>query len=203
MGVNVLILDGHPDEGRLLNHLLDHYQRSLSADASVVRINLRDLSFDLNLRRGYSTDQPWEPDLQRVGEALAACDHLAVGFPLWWGAEPALVKGLVDRLLLPGFAFKYHPENVWWDGLLAGRSADLIVATDTPNWYLKLVYGDPLGRHLQPGALQVPQHRGRPLGLGAHRPETLTRIVLKCKQLQTPPHPHSFLFRPPRTASLK
>jgi NAD(P)H dehydrogenase (quinone) len=111
-----------------------------------VRINLRDLSFEPNLRSGYAADQSWEADLRRVGDAISACDHLVVGFPLWWGAEPALVKGLVDRVLLPGFAFNYRRESVWWDRLLAGRSADVIATMDTPPWFLRLVYGDPVMR---------------------------------------------------------
>lgn len=146
MPLNVLILDGHPDDGRLVSHLLDHYQRSLTGDVSAVRINLRDLRFEPNLWAGYAADQVWEPDLKRVGDAISACDHLVVGFPLWWGAEPAMVKGLLDRVVLPGFAFKYRRESVWWDRLLVGRSADVIATMDTPPWYLRLVYGDPVMR---------------------------------------------------------
>ena len=103
---------------------------------------MRDLAFDPNLRAGYSTDQPWEPDLQDLAAALDACDHLVVAFPLWWGAEPAQLKGLLDRLLLPGWAFRYHNGDPMWDRLLAGRSADLVVTMDTPPWYLRLAYGD-------------------------------------------------------------
>lgn len=58
------------------------------------------------------------------------------------GAEPAQLKGLLDRLLLPGWAFRYHRDDPMWDRLLAGRSADLIVTMDTPPWYLRLAYGD-------------------------------------------------------------
>lgn len=131
--MNVLILDGHPDTNRLLTHLLDHYQGKLRESTTVARINIRDIEFSPNLRRGYAAaEQDWEPDIQQVAEALGKCDHLVVGFPLWWGAEPALLKGLLDRVLLPGFAFKYHRSNVWWDRLLAGRSADVIVTMDTP-----------------------------------------------------------------------
>ncbi len=144
--LQVLILDGHPDEQRLAGHLLDHYAASLGVGATVRRIAVRDLVFDPNLRHGYSADQAWEPDLERVAAAIDACDHLVVGFPLWWGGEPMLLKGLLDRLLLPGFAFRYHRGNQFWDRLLAGRSADVIITMDTPPWYLRTVYGDPVVR---------------------------------------------------------
>lgn len=144
--MKVLILDGHPDEGRLITHLLDHYAAALPAGTEVTRLAVRDLSFDPNLRRGYGAPQAWEPDLERLAAALDACDHLVIGFPLWWGAEPALMKGLVDRLITPGFAFRYHKGDAFWDRLLAGRSADLLVTLDTPPWYLKFQYGNPVGR---------------------------------------------------------
>ncbi|PKP94681.1 MAG: flavodoxin family protein [Alphaproteobacteria bacterium HGW-Alphaproteobacteria-16] len=144
--MRVLILDGHPDDGRLVSHLLDHYQAALGDDADIERIAVRDLAFEPNLRRGYKEVQPWEPDLERVSAAIAACDHLVVGFPMWWGGEPAQLKGLIDRVLLPGFAFRYHRDNPFWDRLLAGRSADAIITTDTPSWYLRWVYGNPVVR---------------------------------------------------------
>jgi len=56
------------------------------------------------------------------------------------------LKGLLDRVILPGFAFRYHKKGVFWDRLLAGRSADVVVTMDTPPWYLRAVYGDPVGR---------------------------------------------------------
>lgn len=143
--MQVLVLDGHPDAGRLVTRLLDRYEAALGG-ARVDRIALRDLSFAPNLSRGYGADQTWETDLARLARLLEACDHLVIAFPLWWGSEPALVKGLIDRLLLPGFAFRYHPYDPFRDRLMVGRSADIIVTMDTPPWYLRLVYGDPVGR---------------------------------------------------------
>ena len=144
--LRVLILDGHPDEGRLTAHLLDHYAASIGQGAVIRRLAARDLVFDPNLRRGFGADQAWEPDLGRVAAAIDACDHIVIGFPLWWGSEPTLLKGLLDRLLLPGFAFRYHRGNPFWDRLLAGRSADLLITMDTPPWYLRAIYGDPVSR---------------------------------------------------------
>ncbi|HOB14667.1 MAG TPA: NAD(P)H-dependent oxidoreductase [Novosphingobium sp.] len=142
--VNVLLIDGHPDEGRLVSALLDRYQAALPSACRVRRIAVRDLAFDPNLRRGYAEAMPWEPDLQTFTAALDEADHVAIGFPLWWGAEPAQLKGLLDRVLLPGWAFRYHKGDPMWDRLLAGRSADLFVTMDTPPWYLRLVWGDPV-----------------------------------------------------------
>ncbi len=164
--MRVLIIDGHPDEGRLVSHLLDRYQAALDDHHSVDRISVRDLAFDPNLRRGYAVVQPLEPDLERVRAAIAACDHLVVAFPMWWGGEPALLKGLIDRVLLPGFAFRYHPDDPFWDRLLAGRSADAIITMDTPSWYLRWAYGNPVIR----------RWRGQILGFCGFKPVRIVRV---------------------------
>ncbi|MBS88229.1 oxidoreductase [Sphingobium sp. GW456-12-10-14-TSB1] len=164
--MRVLILDGHPDDGRLITHLLDHYHAKVASDAEVERIALRDLDFDPILRHGYKVVQPWEPDLERVGAAIAACDHLVVAFPMWWGSEPAQLKGLIDRVLLPGFAFRYHRDNPLWDRLLAGRSADVLITTDTPSWYLRWAYGNPVVR----------RWRGQILGFCGFKPLRITKF---------------------------
>ena len=51
--MKVLLLDGHPDEGRLTSHLLDVYERSLPPSAEVTRVAVRDLAFTPVLRHGY------------------------------------------------------------------------------------------------------------------------------------------------------
>lgn len=40
---------------------------------------------------------------------------------MWWGSEPAHLKGLLDRVLLPGLTFAYHDDDNWWDKLMEGR----------------------------------------------------------------------------------
>ncbi len=140
--MKVLVLDGHPDKGRLTTHLLDTYCQALPASVEVTRVAVRELVFSPILRRGYNKRTEWEPDLARLAEAIDACDHLVVAFPLWWGGEPAEMKGLIDRIFLPGFMFAYHTEDPWWDRLMAGRSADVIVTMDTPPLFLRLAYGN-------------------------------------------------------------
>lgn len=144
--MKVLLIDGHPDAGRLTTHLLDIYAAALPASDEVTRVAVRDLAFTPILRQGYARRTEWEPDLARLAEAFDACDHLVVAFPMWWGAEPAELKGLVDRVMLPGFMFAYHTEDPMWDRLMTGRSADVIVTMDTPPVFLWLAYGNAIIR---------------------------------------------------------
>lgn len=157
--MRVLMIDGHPDADRLSAWALDSYAQGLAPDCEVERIAVRDLAFAPS-QSGYARPQPWEPDLRRVAELLAACDHLVIAFPLWWGAEPSGVKAFIDRLLMPGFAFRYHRDDPWWDGLMRGRGADLIVTMDTPAIYLRFAYGNAVWR----------RWKGQVLGFCGFRP---------------------------------
>ena len=140
--MKVLLVDGHPDTDRYCTHLLDIYQAALPKDAEITRIVLRDMEFTPNLSHGYRIRTDWEPDVAAFAEHLDACDHVTFVFPMWWGAEPAMLKGLLDRVLLPGFTFAYHDNDTWWDRNMAGRSADVIITMDTPPIFLWLAYGN-------------------------------------------------------------
>jgi NAD(P)H dehydrogenase (quinone) len=158
--MRVLLLDGHPDEGRYSSHLLDEYRSALPADCDVTAVALRDLAFNPNLAHGYRKRTTWEPDLMQLAEALDACDHLVIAFPMWWGAEPAMLKGLLDRLFLPGFTFAYHDQDTFWDRHMAGRSADVIITMDTPPFFLWLAYGNAIIR----------RWKGQVLGFAGFKP---------------------------------
>lgn len=144
--MKVLLIDGHPDQGRFASHLLDCYAAALPGADEVTRVAVRDLAFTPILRRGYAQRTEWEPDLARLATMVDDCDHLVIAFPMWWGSEPAELKGLIDRLFLPGFMFAYHQDDPWWDRLMAGRSADVIITMDTPPLFLWLSYGNAIIR---------------------------------------------------------
>jgi putative NADPH-quinone reductase len=91
------------------------------------------------LHEGYARIQPLEPDLVAAQAAIIWAEHLVFVYPIWWGAMPALLKGFIDRVFLPGFAFKYREGSVFWDRLLVGRSAQLLVTMDSPPWYFRWV----------------------------------------------------------------
>jgi len=141
---SILILLGHPDRDSLCGALAHNYAIAAGAAGHRVRlIALGELAFDPVLHHGYHQVQPLEPGLEDAAEAIRACDHLVLVYPTWWGGMPALLKGFFDRVLLPGFAFRYRRDSLWWDRLLAGRSARVITTLDTPPWYYRWIYRDP------------------------------------------------------------
>ena len=134
---NVLIIAGHPDPKSFSSALADAYaQTAASCGATVSRIDLAQLKFDPVLRHAFKVEQPLEPDLIAASAAIQAAQHVAWFFPLWWGGPPALVKGFIDRVFLPGFAFRYRGRNQLPVKLLAGRSARVVSSMDSPMaWY--------------------------------------------------------------------
>ena len=144
MGKRVAIIVGHPAADSWCGALADSYAAAARAGGHEVRmLYLAQLDFDPSLHAGYRQIQALEPDLLAAQATLAWAEHLVIAYPIWWGSVPALLKGFLDRILLPGFAFKYRPGKAFPEQLLRGRSAQLLVSMDTPPWYFRWVYRMP------------------------------------------------------------
>lgn len=143
MGRKIFILSGHLGTGRYGHALAEHYAQAARAAGGEVRImHLSDLHFAAALSTGdFNTPQDLEPDLRTFQENLLWCDHWTSVYPLWWGGMPGPMKCLLDRTLLPGFAFKYRSGSSFPDRLLKGRTARVLLTSDTPGWYFRWVYG--------------------------------------------------------------
>jgi len=138
---NILILNGHPDKESFCFALAEQYKKGAdSSGANCTLIHLADLQFSLNLTYGYRQPTTLEPDLLRIQRDIATANHIVLVYPTWWGTYPAILKGFIDRVFLPGFAFKYRENSLLWDKLLSGKTARLIVTMDTPTWYNFLIY---------------------------------------------------------------
>lgn len=95
-----------------------------------------------------------EPDLLAAWELIQWADHLVWLHPVWWGSFPAIMKGFIDRLFLPGLAFKYQKDSIWWDQLLKGKTAHIITTLDQPAWYYILFFGKPSVNQLKKSILE-------------------------------------------------
>jgi putative NADPH-quinone reductase len=141
MPARVLVLDGHPDAGALCGALAAAAADGAQARGAEVRMmHLSDMQFDPNLAGGYKTRQTHEPDLIAFLDALRWCDTFILVHPMWWGAAPAKLKGLIDRSFLPGIAFAYEGDGHFPKKLFEGRTARVLITADTPPWYLWLGY---------------------------------------------------------------
>ncbi|BFM11297.1 NAD(P)H-dependent oxidoreductase [Simiduia litorea] len=154
MRKRVLVLAANPKANSFVNALADAYATSARQQHDVKFLNLADMVFNVDLPDGYTQDQPLEDSLKAFQAALIWCEHLVIFTPNWWGALPAKLKGLIDRTLLPGFAFRYEKGKSIPKKLLQGKTARIVMTMDTPPWYYVLFQGAPAIKQLKTATLK-------------------------------------------------
>jgi 1,4-dihydroxy-2-naphthoate polyprenyltransferase len=142
--LKVLVILGHPRKDSLCGALADSFVAGArEADVDLKRLDLCELQFNPNVVAGSPRNQPLEPAIREALELVAWAEHMVFVFPTWWGTMPALMKGFLDRVLMPGFAFEEHEEGGGWDKLLTGKTAHLLTTMDTPTWVYRWIYKSP------------------------------------------------------------
>lgn len=151
----ILIINGHPNLSSFNFALAEAYKNGADdSKASVETITIANLDFNPNLKFGYQKRTELESDLIESWAKIQRADHLVWIHPVWWGGLPAITKGFIDRLFLPGMAFQYRENSVWWDKLLKGKTAHIITTLDQPGWYYRLFFGRPSVNQLKKSTLE-------------------------------------------------
>ena len=147
--MKIYLLLGHPNtDPTFSSEIADTYEREAKAAGHEVRrADIGKLQFDPILHKGYRAIQELEPDLKKSQEDIQWCDHFVLIYPLWWCSVPALLKGYIDRMWLPRFAFSFiktpsGKSTMGWRKLLKGRTARLIVLSKTHALIEHFLYGD-------------------------------------------------------------
>jgi len=191
MPQNVLILQGHPDAGagHLCHALADSYaQGAQEAGHDVRRIDIGTLDFPL-LR----SQKQWEagalpPALQPAQEDIRWASHVVIVFPLWLGDMPALVKGFLEQVLRPGFAFRYTEGGTAWpEKGLRGRTARVIVTMGMPTlvyrWMFRAHSVKSLERNILGFVGIAPVHETLVGGLGGLGEEGARKLLARVRRL--------------------
>ena len=120
-------------------------------------------------RRGYTEDVPIPADLVQHVEALQWAEGLILVYPTWWYAQPAILKGWMDRVWRPGIAFTLHEEGQRLRPALANiRLIGVITTFGSPWWFWTFLMGAP-GRKIILRGLRFCTHaRTRTFWLGLH-----------------------------------
>lgn len=144
MGKRILLIQGHPDAGEhhLCNALAKAYARG-AADAGHELRQLSVTTLEFPLLR---SQQEWEygqvpASLKPVQGDILWAEHLVFFFPLWLGEMPALLKGFLEQVARPNFAFEAEGKNPFARKALVGRSARVVVTMGMPalvyRWYYR------------------------------------------------------------------
>lgn len=144
MAKRIVIVPGHPDPrgGRYGHALASAYlEGAAEAGHEVEVLPVAEFDFPLiRTRQDFDGARPPE-DILRCQQAIASADHLVIIHPLWLGSMPALLKGFLEQVFRPGFAFG-RPARPGRPGprLLKGKSARVIVTMGMPGLAYRWFY---------------------------------------------------------------
>ena len=119
----VLLIHAHPLAGSFSGALASAVRRGLEAGGKdVISVSLYADGFEPRLsadeRRRYLGPTAQDPalppypaippggDVAQSVDALRRCDAVVFVYPTWWFNVPAVLKGWLDRVFLPGVAFR-------------------------------------------------------------------------------------------------
>lgn len=140
----IVLIQGHPDTNpaRFGHSLLEAYKEAAITAGHAVRV-ITVANLDFPLLRSQSE---WEtgavpPGLLQAQDDILWAQHLVIFFPLWLGDMPAVLKGFLEQIARPGFAFTAENGNPFAHKALSGRSARVIVTMGMPafiyRWYFR------------------------------------------------------------------
>lgn len=143
--MNILLIQGHPDPAtpHLCHALLDAYAEGARQAGHEVRtVQVAQLDFPL-LRSQLDWEKGRLPEgLEQAQEDIRWSGHIVLFFPLWLGDMPALLKGFLEQVMRPGFAFDYAEKGETFNRKgLKGRSARVVLTMGMPalvyRWYFR------------------------------------------------------------------
>lgn len=142
--MRVLLVYGHPRPDSFSAALRDTAAAALEAAGHAVEIlDLYGRDFDPCLSAGergaYYDEGAVRPELAEHVAALRRAEGLVFVYPTWWFGPPAIVKGWLDRVWLPGVAFALGGAKVLQPRLTDIRRIAVVTTYGSPRWLLWLV----------------------------------------------------------------
>jgi putative NADPH-quinone reductase len=176
--VKALVVHAHPSPGSYSWALADAAVRGLvRAGYEVELLHLDGEGFGTAMTReeraAYHSAEPiLDEQVRRHARLVRWADTLVFVYPTWWAGQPAVMKGWLERVLVPGVAFHLDPDtNVVRADLRHVRRIVGVTTYGCSRPYVWLL-GDP-GRRTLTRALRMLCHRRcRRTWLGLHGMDT-------------------------------
>lgn len=180
--MRTLIVHCHPNPASLSGALYAATQESLKKRGHEMRcIDLYAEGFDpvlsLQERIDYLPNTgAIESKVQTHVDALRWCEHIVFVFPVWFYGPPAMLKGWLERVWLPGVAFLPPPQKgkMAVPGLQNIRRLTVITHGGAPWWWLKIM-GDPCKKLFTRGLRAIMAKNCRSTYLQLHNMNNVSR----------------------------
>lgn len=129
-----------------------------AAGHTVTTLDLYGIGFDAAMSRedlaAYQAgDPPIDPLVREHGELVRAADTLVFVYPTWWSGLPAVLKGWLERVLVPGVAFTFDEGGKVRPAMLHVHRIVGVSTYGSPWTYVKLVNDN--GRRILTRALRL------------------------------------------------
>lgn len=138
--MNALVVYAHPTEQPLGNAVLETAVGSLEIAGHAVRVvDLYGEEFEPRMttaeRMAYQTNEPIvSDDVACHVEYVSWAEALVFVYPTWCGGLPAILKGWLDRIMLPGVAFRFSEGSLRVRPALDRVRRVVGVATTDSSW---------------------------------------------------------------------
>jgi NAD(P)H dehydrogenase (quinone) len=145
--MNVLVIYAHPVEDSFVAAAHRIVVEALTAKGhAVVDLDLYAEGFDPVMGREerlrYHDTTVNQAPLKRYLDMLAAAEGIVFVYPVWSFGVPAILKGFLDRCLMPGFAWDFTPDNLIEHKLTNIKTLTAVATYGRPWWTVKVKIGD-------------------------------------------------------------
>jgi NAD(P)H dehydrogenase (quinone) len=148
--MDVLVVSAHPDADSFNRALTAAAERGLTrAGHSVTTLDLYALGFTAAMSlEEHEAYQAWEPGTAPPLLDPMAAEHAALvsragalvfAYPTWWSQPPAILKGWLERVLVPGVSFTFDASGKVRPGMQHVRRIVGISTYGSPWTYVKLM----------------------------------------------------------------
>ena len=144
--MKTLIVYAHPDHNGNCGAILSEVEKQLKQRKE--KYELLDL-YAINYDPVLHDDELYSHGKRKVSAVnkkiqakISATNKLIFIYPIWWGTMPAILKGFVDKVFTPYFAFRFVKVpiiNGYPIKMLKGKKAACFVTTSS-KWFITLLY---------------------------------------------------------------
>jgi len=137
--MNVLLILGNPNKKSFNHAIADTCKNQVASNGHTVFFHdLYAENFNPVYYGNEDENSGINDDIKLHYAHLASSDAIIVVHPNWWGQPPAIIKGWMDRILLPGIAYDFELNNngdYVPVGLLKAKYGLILNTSNTPNNY--------------------------------------------------------------------